>query len=83
MDWKVFLEQAPSGGMTYLQWLMSGLLWTMLVSVAAWIIAFSLGSVLGVARTTPLRWLRVPATAYVEVFRNIPLLVQMFLCLAA
>jgi glutamate/aspartate transport system permease protein len=79
MDWKVFLEQAPSGGMTYLGWLASGTMWTLLVSVFAWIIAFSLGSVLGVVRTTPLRTPRAMATAYVEVFRNIPLLVQMFL----
>ena len=79
MDWKIFLEQAPSGGMTYLGWLMSGLLWTVLVSLAAWIIAFALGSVLGVLRTTPLRVPRALATCYVEVFRNIPLLVQMFL----
>lgn len=79
MDWKVFLEQAPSGGMTYLGWLMSGMLWTVMVSVCAWIIAFSLGSVVGVVRTTPLKIPRFIATAYVEVFRNIPLLVQMFL----
>lgn len=79
MDWKVFLEQAPSGGMTYLDWLLSGVMWTMLVSIAAWIIAFTLGSILGVARTAPVKWLRVPATIYVEIFRNIPLLVQMFL----
>ena len=79
MDWKVFLEQAPSGGMTYLGWLASGTMWTLLVSVFAWIIAFTLGSVLGVVRTTPLRIPRALATAYVEVFRNIPLLVQMFL----
>jgi len=79
MDWKVFLEQAPSGGMTYLGWLGSGLLWTLLVSLCAWVIAFSLGSVIGVIRTTPLKVPRALATAYVEVFRNIPLLVQMFL----
>ncbi|HEX4858585.1 MAG TPA: amino acid ABC transporter permease [Usitatibacteraceae bacterium] len=79
MDWKVFLEQAPSGGMTYLGWLGSGVMWTLVVSICAWIIAFSLGSVLGVMRTTPTRWLRLPATIYVEIFRNIPLLVQMFL----
>ncbi|HUP98524.1 MAG TPA: amino acid ABC transporter permease [Usitatibacter sp.] len=79
MDWKVFLEQAPSGGMTYLGWLASGTMWTLLVSIFAWIIAFSLGSVLGVVRTTPLRIPRAIATAYVEVFRNVPLLVQMFL----
>ncbi len=79
MDWKVFLEQAPSGGMTYLGWLASGTMWTLLVSIFAWVIAFTLGSVLGVVRTTPLRIPRAMATAYVEVFRNIPLLVQMFL----
>jgi glutamate/aspartate transport system permease protein len=79
MDWKVFLEQAPSGGMTYLGWLGSGVMWTLLVSVFAWIIAFTLGSVLGVMRTTPLRLPRAIATTYVEVFRNVPLLVQMFL----
>ncbi|QJR11390.1 Glutamate/aspartate import permease protein GltJ [Usitatibacter rugosus] len=79
MDWKVFLEQAPSGGMTYLGWLASGTMWTLLVSIFAWIIAFSLGSVLGVMRTTPLALPRTIATTYVEIFRNVPLLVQMFL----
>ncbi|QJR15394.1 amino acid ABC transporter permease [Usitatibacter palustris] len=79
MDWRVFLEQAPSGGMTYLGWLGSGLMWTLLVSIFAWVIAFTLGSVVGVLRTTPLRIPRAIATAYVELFRNIPLLVQMFL----
>jgi glutamate/aspartate transport system permease protein len=54
-------------------------MWTLLVSVFAWIIAFTLGSILGVLRTTPLRIPKAIATAYVEVFRNIPLLVQMFL----
>ncbi len=79
MEWKVFLEQAPSGGMTYLGWLMSGLMWTLLVSTCAWAIAFTLGSILGVLRTTPLKVLNFAATVYVEIFRNIPLLVQMFL----
>ena len=79
MDWKIFLEMAPSGGQTYLGWLMSGLAWTLTVSVFAWIIAFTLGSVVGVLRTTPLKIPRAMATVYVEIFRNIPLLVQMFL----
>ena len=79
MDWRVLLEQAPSGGMTYLGWLGSGLVWTLTVSIAAWIIAFALGSVVGILRTTPLAIPRAIATAYVELFRNIPLLVQMFL----
>ena len=79
MDWRFFLEQAPSGGLTYLGWLASGTAWTLAVSVCAWVIAFTLGSVLGVLRTTPLAVPRAIATTYVEIFRNIPLLVQMFL----
>jgi glutamate/aspartate transport system permease protein len=79
MDWKVFLEQAPSGGMTYLGWLGSGVMWTLAVSISAWVIAFTLGSLIGILRTTPLKVPRALATAYVEFFRNIPLLVQMFL----
>ena len=79
MDWGFLLQQAPSGGMTYLGWLASGTMWTLLVSIFAWVIAFTLGSILGVLRTTPLRIPRAIATGYVELFRNIPLLVQMFL----
>ena len=79
MDFSVFLQPAFSGGGTYLDWIVSGIKWTLLVSILAWIIAFSVGSVLGVLRTTPLAWLRMPATIYVEVFRNVPLLVQMFI----
>lgn len=79
MDWGVLLQQAPSGGMTYLGWLASGTMWTLLVSAFAWVIAFTLGSILGILRTAPLAAPRAIATAYVELFRNIPLLVQMFL----
>jgi glutamate/aspartate transport system permease protein len=79
MDWKVFLEQAPSGGMTYLGWLGSGVAWTLTVSILAWVIASVVGCAVGVARTTPVAWARAAGTVYVEIFRNIPLLVQMFL----
>ena len=79
MDFSVFLQPAFSGGGTYLDWIFSGVKWTLLVSILAWIIAFSVGSVLGVLRTAPLPLLRGLATVYVELFRNIPLLVQMFI----
>ena len=79
MDFSFLSQPAFSGGGVYLDWVISGIRWTLLVSVLAWIIAFSVGSVLGVMRTTPLAWLRVPATVYVEAFRNVPLLVQMFI----
>lgn len=79
MDFSVFFQPAFSGGGIYLDWIVSGVKWTLTVSLFAWLIAFSVGSVLGVMRTTPVAWLRVPATAYVELFRNVPLLVQMFI----
>jgi glutamate/aspartate transport system permease protein len=79
MDFSVFLQPAFSGGGTYLDWIVSGIKWTLVVSILAWIIAFTVGSVLGVLRTTPLGALRGPAAVYVEVFRNVPLLVQMFI----
>ena len=79
MDFSVFLQPAFSGGGIYLDWVLSGIKWTLLVSVLGWIIAFAVGSVLGVLRSAPVAILRTPATIYVEVFRNVPLLVQMFI----
>lgn len=63
----------------YFYWVVSGFGWTIAVACAAWVIAFSLGSVVGIARTVNQPVIRGIATAYVEFFRNIPLLVQMFL----
>jgi glutamate/aspartate transport system permease protein len=79
MDFSFLNQPAFSGGGVYLDWVLSGIKWTLLVSILGWIIAFTVGSVLGVLRTTPLAWLRVPATIYVELFRNVPVLVQMFI----
>jgi His/Glu/Gln/Arg/opine family amino acid ABC transporter permease subunit len=59
-------------------WLLQGLLTTLELSVLAWILAVALGILSGALRTVrfaPLRW---GATAYVEFFRNVPLLVWMF-----
>jgi glutamate/aspartate transport system permease protein len=79
MDFSFLSQPAFSGGGTYLDWVLVGIKWTVLVSLCAWVIAFSVGSVLGVLRTTPLRWANWLAGAYVELFRNIPLLVHMFI----
>jgi glutamate/aspartate transport system permease protein len=79
MDFGVFLQPAFSGGGTYLDWVLSGIKWTLLVSILGWVIAFTVGSAIGVLRTVPLAALRAFAAAYVELFRNIPLLVQMFI----
>jgi len=63
----------------YLGWLLAGLGWTVAVACLAAVIAFSVGSLVGIGRTVETRWLRLISTTYVEIFRNIPLLVQMFL----
>lgn len=76
--WGVFFTEAIPG-QTYLSWLMSGLALTVSLGLGAWVIGLAFGSVVGVLRTTSSRWLTSLAAAYVEVFRNIPLLVQLFI----
>ncbi len=79
MNWGVFLRAVPSGGGTYLDWLLSGLQTTVTLSLSAWLLALLIGSSMGVLRTVPNRWWRGLAATYVELFRNIPLLVQLFI----
>ncbi len=78
-NWGIYLEQIKGGQETYLSWLLTGLQWTVAVSLSSWIIAIALGFLVGTLRTTPRRWAARLCNAYVELFRNIPLLVQMFL----
>lgn len=76
-NWSVFLTPVPSET-TYLGWLFTGLQWTVALSLSAWVIALVVGSIVGVLRTVPNRWLSGFAAVYVECFRNVPLLVQLF-----
>jgi glutamate/aspartate transport system permease protein len=78
-NWLIFWELSPDAQGTYLRALLGGLGWTLATALTAWVIALALGSLVGVLRTTPLRWAVRVGNAYVEVFRNVPLLVQMFL----
>jgi len=77
--WKVLLEAEPGGTGTYLQYLIVGLGWTLVTALAAWVIALAVGAAVGTIRTTPLQWLVRLGNLYVEIFRNVPLIVQMFL----
>ena len=79
LDWSIFLKPAFDGSSTYLQFLLVGLEWTLIVSILAWILAFFVGSLVGILRTFPGRFLPAIGAVYVEIFRNIPLLVQLFL----
>jgi len=78
LDWTIFFQDSP-GGDRYLDLLISGIWWTLGVSFAAWIIAMVVGSLVGTIRTTQNAWLVNLGNAWVELFRNVPLLVQMFL----
>jgi glutamate/aspartate transport system permease protein len=78
-NWGIFWQLSPDGRGTYLDTLIAGLGWTLATALSAWIIALILGVIVGVIRTTPVRGLRILGDAWVELFRNVPLLVQMFL----
>src|SRR6266446_7552611 len=59
--------------------LLSGLVLTIETAICAWIIALVFGAVVGVLRTLPSKPASWIGSAYVEFFRNMPLLVQLFL----
>ncbi|MGC4076949.1 MAG: amino acid ABC transporter permease [Rubrivivax sp.] len=89
-DWQIFCTETVTGevlpgcfgrggDVTYLNWLMSAWGWTLSVSALALIVALVFGSLMGILRTTPDRRLVFFGNAWTELFRNIPLLVQIFL----
>ena len=91
MDLTVFCKDTLTGDVvsgclgkgrdiTYLDWIFSAWGWTVGVSLTALAIALIVGSIVGVMRTLPDNpWLVRIGNAWVELFRNIPLLVQIFL----
>ena len=79
LDWHVFLND-DGGGRTYLEWMLQSWGWTLSVAGCAYVVAMITGVIVGTARTLPNSpWLVRFANAWVELFRNIPLLVQIFL----
>jgi glutamate/aspartate transport system permease protein len=78
-NWHIFLEPNPTGAGTYLDMLLAGLALTIKTAILAWIIALVFGSVIGVLRTLPSKAASWIGFCYVEFFRNMPLLVQLFL----
>jgi glutamate/aspartate transport system permease protein len=90
-DWQVFCKETTTGeaiascfgkggDQTYLNWILSAWGWTLTVSLSALAVALVVGLVVGTLRTLPgSPWLVRLGNAWVELFRNIPLLVQIFL----
>jgi glutamate/aspartate transport system permease protein len=89
-DWLVFCNDTvsgervsgcigPIGEVTYFEWMLSAWGWTLSVALSALVVALVAGSLVGIARTTSNRWWVGFGGGWTELFRNIPLLVQIFL----
>jgi glutamate/aspartate transport system permease protein len=89
-DWQVFCKETTTGetlsgcfgkggDVTYLDWIFSAWGWTLSVAALALVVAMLFGSLMGILRTTPDKRLVFIGNAWTELFRNIPLLVQVFL----
>ena len=66
------------GSMSYARAYLVGLLNTLLVSFIGIVLCTLLGAVVGVARLSPNYLIKKTASFYIEFFRNIPLLLQIF-----
>ena len=89
-DWQVFCKDTiegeviprcfgSGGDITYLDWMLSAWGWTISVSLLSLAVALVFGSLIGILRTTPNRGLVLLGNVWTELFRNIPLLVQIVL----
>lgn len=89
-DWQVFCKNTidgeviprcfgSGGDITYLDWMISAWGWTLSVALLALVVALVVGSLVGILRTVPNKWLAGFGEAWTELFRNIPLLVQIVL----
>jgi glutamate/aspartate transport system permease protein len=94
-NWEVFCKSTleedfspvcfgTGGEITYIDWMLSAWGWTMSVSALGLVVAMVLGVLMGTLRTLPpdtllTRCLATLGNAWVELFRNIPVLVQIFL----
>jgi His/Glu/Gln/Arg/opine family amino acid ABC transporter permease subunit len=69
--WEVLLRHFPE--------FRSGFLVTVQLVAVSFVIAVVVGLVIGALRVTPIRWARLLGGLYVEFFRNIPLLVLLYI----
>jgi polar amino acid transport system permease protein len=76
--WPVLWEVNPTYKEIFGLWLLRGLVLTIKISIISTGIALVLGTIFGIARLSSFRPMYALATAYVEFFRNTPLLVQLF-----
>lgn len=78
-NWNIFFEIEPVTNDIFIIYLFKGALWTVIVAILAWIIAFSVGTLIGTLKTVGNSFIENLCFFYIEIFRNIPLLLQFFL----
>ncbi|OOR89607.1 amino acid ABC transporter permease [Moraxella caviae] len=78
-NWGVLWQSTGVGSELYWHWLLKGFGWLLVVGGSAWVIALVVGFVLGVMRTLPSKLAQNIAATYVNIFRNAPLLIQLFI----
>src|SRR3954468_20742431 len=94
LDWQIFCQDTiertavagcfgtggAKGTQTYLDWLIFAWGQTVLVAALSLVVALVIGAIVGTIRTLPdSPWVARVGNWWVEFFRNIPLLVQIFL----
>ncbi|WP_280547222.1 MULTISPECIES: amino acid ABC transporter permease [unclassified Halomonas] len=67
-DWQAAFASIP--------FLLKGIPYTLLISFGGLAIGFLIGILFGLLRISRLAWLKIPAVAYIEIFRGTPVLVQ-------
>jgi glutamate/aspartate transport system permease protein len=72
LDWSI-LWREPYG-----ERVAEAVLTTLQLSLVSWAFALIIGVAIGIMREAPVRAVRLAATGFVEIFRNVPLLVQLF-----
>jgi glutamate/aspartate transport system permease protein len=71
--------KSATGDTTYLHWFLQGWGTALVLALLALVVAMVAGVAMGILRTTPNRWLVLLGDAWTELFRNVPLIVQLFL----
>ena len=72
--WEVLTEHLPEFS--------SGFFVTLRLVAISFVIAMAVGTLIAALRVAPVKWLNVVGGIYVEIFRNIPLLVLLFIAYA-
>jgi glutamate/aspartate transport system permease protein len=71
--------KSAQGDTTYLHWFLQGWGVALALALLALVVAMAFGILMGILRTTPGKALVLLGDAWTELFRNVPLIVQLFL----